>query len=130
MTASFMAQLGSRLIANGYTILPIAPGTKSRADTSAVWVDYPEWNRHAERPTTEVEVATWSGWPDCGIGIVGGGVAAIDIDILSDRTLRCRSSSWHAPGSATRRHCGSGGPQAPARLSHPCAVPGHSSGTA
>lgn len=83
-----MARHGSRLLANGYTILPIAPGGKKPGRYQrGVWVDYPEWNRHAERPTTEVEVATWSGWPDCGIGIVGGGVAAIDIDILSDPDL-------------------------------------------
>lgn len=51
------------------------------------WADYPEWNRHAERPTTEVEVATWAAWPDCGIGIVGGAVAAVDIDIATDAEL-------------------------------------------
>jgi hypothetical protein len=88
MTASFMAQLGSRLIANGYTILPIAPGTKKPGRFQrGAWADYPEWNRHAARPTTDVEVATWSGWPDCGIGIVAGAVAAIDIDILTDPDL-------------------------------------------
>jgi hypothetical protein len=83
-----MARHGSRLLANGYTILPIAPGGKKPGRYQrGAWVDYPEWNRHAERSTTEVEVATWSGWPDCGIGIVGGGVAAVDIDILSDPDL-------------------------------------------
>ena len=70
MNTSFMAHHGSRLLANGYTILPIAPGGKKPGRYQrGAWVDYPEWNRHAERPTTEVEVATWSGWPDCGIGI-------------------------------------------------------------
>ena len=88
MSTSFMVRHGSRLLANGYTILPIAPGGKKPGRYQrGAWVDYPEWNRHAERPTTEVEVATWSGWPNCGIGIVGGGVAAIDIDILSDPDL-------------------------------------------
>ncbi len=57
-----MARHGSRLLANGFTILPIAPGGKKPGRYQrGVWVDYPEWNRHAERPTTEVEVATWSG---------------------------------------------------------------------
>ena len=61
---SFMARFGARLVTNGYAILPIAPGTKKpgrfkRGD----WADYPEWNRHAERATTEVEVATWCTWP-------------------------------------------------------------------
>ena len=88
MSQSFMAQLGSRLLANGYTILPIAPGHKKPGRYQrGGWVDYPEWNRHSERPTTEVEVATWSTWPDCAIGVVAGAVAAIDIDILTDPDL-------------------------------------------
>ncbi|WP_374422753.1 PriCT-2 domain-containing protein [Paracoccus sp. (in: a-proteobacteria)] len=88
---SFMARFGARLVTNGYAILPIGPGTKKpgRFQREA-WADYPEWNRHAERGTTEVEVATWSSWPDCGIGIVGGSVAAVDIDIAEDAELALR----------------------------------------
>ena len=78
---SFMARFGARLVTNGYAILPIGPGTKKPGRFQrGTWTDYPEWNRHAERGTTEVEVATWASWPDCGIGIVGGAVAAVDID--------------------------------------------------
>ena len=85
---SFMARFGARLVTNGYAILPIGPGTKKPGQFKrGAWVDYPEWNRHAERGTTEVEMATWSAWPDCGIGIVGGAVAAVDIDILEDAEL-------------------------------------------
>lgn len=85
---SFMARFGARLVTNGYAILPIGPGTKKPGQFKrGAWADYPEWNRHAERPTTEVEIATWSAWPDCGIGIVGGAVAAVDIDIVEDAEL-------------------------------------------
>ena len=85
---SFMARFGARLVTNGYAILPIAPGTKKPGQFKrGAWADYPEWNRHAERDTTEVEVTTWSTWPDCGIGIVGGAVAAVDIDIVEDAEL-------------------------------------------
>ncbi|WP_420567737.1 PriCT-2 domain-containing protein [Thalassovita sp.] len=88
---SYMARFGARLVTNGYAILPIAPGTKKPGQFKrGAWADYPEWNRHAERPTTEVEVATWSGWLDCGIGIVGGAVAAVDIDIAEDAELALR----------------------------------------
>lgn len=88
---SWMARLGGRLVTNGYAILPIAPGTKKPGQfRRGVWADYPEWNRHADRPTTEVEVATWSTWPHCGIGIVGGAVAAVDIDIADDAELALR----------------------------------------
>ena len=86
--SSHMARYGARLVTNGYAILPIAPGTKKPGRFQrGTWVDYPEWNRHAARPTTEVEVATWSSWPDCGVGLVGGAVAAIDIDIAEDAEL-------------------------------------------
>ena len=85
---SFMARFGARLVTNGYAILPIAPGTKKPGQFKrGAWADYPEWNRHTERGTTEVEVTTWSSWPDCGIGIVGGAVAAVDIDIVEDVEL-------------------------------------------
>ncbi|WP_412507307.1 PriCT-2 domain-containing protein [Roseovarius sp. SYSU LYC5161] len=88
---SHMARLGARLVTNGYAILPIAPGTKKPGRFQrGAWADYPEWNRHAERATTEVEVTTWSAWPDCGIGIVGGAVAAVDIDIAEDAELAIR----------------------------------------
>lgn len=85
---SFMARFGARLVTNGYAILPIGPGTKKPGQFKrGAWTDYPEWNRHTERPTTDVEVATWSKWPDCGIGIVGGAVAAVDIDIVEDAEM-------------------------------------------
>src|SRR5690625_370922 len=85
---SWMARLGSRLVANGYPILPIAPGTKKPGRyRSGQWVEYPKWNEQAVRPTTDLEVDTWSAWPDCGIGILGGAVAAVDIDIAEDAGL-------------------------------------------
>ena len=88
---SFMARFGARLVTNGYAILPIGPGTKKPGRFQrGAWADYPEWNRHAERGTTEVEVATWASWPDCGVGIVGGAVAAVDIDIKDDADLALR----------------------------------------
>jgi len=88
---SNMARYGARLVTNGYAILPIGLGTKKPGQFKrGAWADYPEWNRHAERATTEVEIATWSAWPDCGIGIVGGAVAAVDIDIVENAELALR----------------------------------------
>ena len=88
VNTSYMARFGARLVTNGYGILPIGPGTKKPGQFKrGVWADYPEWNRHTERPTTEVEVTTWSTWPECGIGLVGGAVAAVDIDVVEDAEL-------------------------------------------
>lgn len=81
--SSYMARFGARLVANSYRILPIAPGTKKPGQfRKGGWRDYPGWNRHATRATSDAEVSAWSAWPDAGIGVVGGAVAAIDIDIL------------------------------------------------
>lgn len=88
---NFMARYGQRLLSNGYSILPIAPGTKKPGRYArGKWSDYPEWNRHAARPTTEIELKAWSRWPGCGVGIVGGAVAALDIDIREDAELALR----------------------------------------
>ena len=87
---SYMAKLGARLVDHGYPVLPIMPGTKKPGRYMAgMWRDYPGWNRHSVRPTTDHELAIWSEWPDAGIGIVTGSIIGIDIDV-------------QAPGLATR----------------------------
>lgn len=88
---SFMARFGARLVANGYSIVPVQPGTKKPGcHRGGGWHDYPGWTRHASRATTDLELQLWSGWPDAGIGIVGGAVAAVDIDIAGDAELALR----------------------------------------
>lgn len=85
---SFMARYGARLVANGFSVLPIQPGTKKPGQfRHGAWADYPAWTRHAERPTTDLEVSIWSTWPEAGVGIACGAVAAIDIDVADDPDL-------------------------------------------
>ncbi len=80
--AGFMAEVGARLVDNGYAVIPIMPGTKKPGRfIGGAWRDYPGWTKHCSRPTTDNEVSIWSQWPDAGIGIAGGAVAAIDIDV-------------------------------------------------
>jgi hypothetical protein len=87
----FMDRFGPRLVLNGYPIIPIQPGTKKPGcHRGGGWRDYPDWTRHAARATTDLELAQWRGWPDAGIGIVGGTVAAVDIDIADDAELAHR----------------------------------------
>jgi len=92
MTASsFMAQLGAKLVDAGFPILPIQPGTKKPGVfRRGVWRDYPAWNRHCERDTTDNEIDVWGDWPDAGIGIAAGRVIGIDIDVLADPHLAKR----------------------------------------
>ena len=85
---SFMAQMGSSLVDQGYPILPIQPGTKKPGVFSlGVWQDYPKWSRHCTRDTTENEVSVWGDWPGAGIGIAAGRVIGIDIDVLHSESL-------------------------------------------
>ena len=58
----FMDRFGARLVANGYPIIPIQPGTKKPGcHRGGGWRDYPDWTRHAARATTELELAQWRG---------------------------------------------------------------------
>jgi primase-like protein/bifunctional DNA primase/polymerase-like protein/uncharacterized protein DUF3987 len=85
---NYMAAFGARLIANGYSILPIAPGTKKPGRyRSGSWGEFPGWPQYGERCPTDLELITWSKWPGAGIGVVGGSVAAVDIDIVDDPDL-------------------------------------------
>jgi AAA domain/Primase C terminal 2 (PriCT-2)/Bifunctional DNA primase/polymerase, N-terminal len=82
VTESYMARLGARLVDNGYPVLPIMPGTKKPGRyLNGMWRDYPGWNRHSVRSTTDHELAIWSQWPDAGIGIVTGSIVGVDIDV-------------------------------------------------
>ena len=45
--ASFMADLGARLVDNGYAVIPIMPGTKKPGRfVGGAWRDYPGWTKH------------------------------------------------------------------------------------
>jgi hypothetical protein len=80
---AFMADYGERLVDNGYSVIPIMPGSKVPGQfRSGEWSPYPDWSRHCDRPTKPFEVDIWRRWPGCGIGIATGAVVGIDIDIM------------------------------------------------
>lgn len=86
---NFMSEHGERLIDNGYSILPIMPGSKSpgsysRMESNRGWRPYRDWTRHCTRGTRQFEIELWKDWPDSGIGIACGSVVGIDIDIVQD----------------------------------------------
>ncbi|OSM07678.1 hypothetical protein MAIT1_04555 [Magnetofaba australis IT-1] len=86
-----MHEYGDRLLANGYPILPIMPGEKKPGRFQrGQWVDYPGWTKHGERGATDIELAAWKGWPEAGIGIAGGFIVGVDIDIADDAGLSDR----------------------------------------
>jgi hypothetical protein len=70
----------------------------------------PLWTQYAERQPSDLELYQWCQWPYAGIGVLGGTVVAIDIDILEaewafeiDRLCRAHlgdTPAWrigHAP---------------------------------
>lgn len=82
---SFMSDLGARIVDNGFPILPIMPNTKKPGRFQrGSWGEYPDWSRHCDRPTRQMELSAWSTWPDAGIGVACGAVIGIDIDIVDD----------------------------------------------
>lgn len=78
-----MKQHGEALVENDYRILPIVPHEKRPGVFRAGrWMGYRDWSRHCERDTTLLEVRSWAEWPDCGVGIAGGTVVAVDVDVI------------------------------------------------
>ena len=78
-----MAEHGERLMDNGYSVIPIMPGSKVPGRLSGgEWSPYPDWSRHCDRPSKPFEVDIWRRWPGCGVGIAAGSVVGIDIDIM------------------------------------------------
>lgn len=81
-----MAELGERLIDNGYSVLPIIPSAKSpgRWQESRGWVGLTGWERFCDRAPKSFELDIWQRWPGCGIGIPCGFIHGVDIDVLDE----------------------------------------------
>ena len=84
-------QAADRLIAAGYTPIPILPRDKAPGDyrgstASGSWTLMEGWNNYATTKPSDASIARWKTWPDANIGItlgtrVGGYVlVAIDFD--------------------------------------------------
>ncbi|MBF0116604.1 MAG: PriCT-2 domain-containing protein [Magnetococcales bacterium] len=91
MSENFMIVHGDKLLAGGFPFLPIMPGEKfpGRFERGK-WFPYKGWTKHASRNTTVHELAIWKQWPEAGIGVPGGMVAAVDIDVTEDADLADR----------------------------------------
>lgn len=77
---------GERLIDNGYSIIPIMPGSKKPGvwSSSAGWRNMQSWERYLDQPANAYQVNLWKRWPGAGIGIMCGDVIGFDIDTLDE----------------------------------------------
>jgi len=93
LVTDFMVHYGARLVDGGFRILPLAPGQKyPGAYKFGTWGKMYGWGRFSDRPPSALELHHWCQWPGAGVGIVGGNVVAIDLDILDAslaHTLDC-----------------------------------------
>lgn len=79
--------LGPNLIEQGYTCIPIMPGTKSPGEViNGRWVRMLSWaSRYSARPPSQYQIGSWCNLPDAGIGMLTGRVSnkiiGVDIDV-------------------------------------------------
>src|SRR5688572_30307481 len=82
MTSPF-AIAGATLVANGYSAVPCAPGTKVPGQyRNKQWRFKYDWPHYCDRLPTHYEVPLWEKWPDAGVGLACGfgGLVAVDLD--------------------------------------------------
>ena len=74
-----------RYLERGYSVIPIAPGTKRPGQYSVAdgWRGQYDWERFNQRLPTDNETQLWDKWPGAGIGLLTGklsGVIGLDRD--------------------------------------------------
>lgn len=81
MTSPY-ALVGEKLIDNGYSAIPIMPGTKRPGDYRMKdWWGTSEWQRYCDRLPTTIETELWGAWPDAGVCVpLDHQLKVIDID--------------------------------------------------
>lgn len=73
---------GERLIDNGYSAIPVLPGTKQPGQyTMRQWRGASQWQRFCDRLPTEIDTGIWDKWPDAGVCVaIDHSLKVIDID--------------------------------------------------
>lgn len=78
-------------IERGYSVIPIAPGTKRPGEyiPGKGWRGMADWTKYANRLPTQDELDLWYTWPDAGIGLLCGklsGIVGLDRDYNTNGT--------------------------------------------
>jgi hypothetical protein len=65
-----------QLMANGYSVLPVAPNSKAPSEYRAgKWFPMKGWEGFRHDPADPTTLSNWAGWPDGNVGIVTGTIA-------------------------------------------------------
>ena len=84
-------RFGRHLVDNGYSALPVRPGTKAPGTMfSGRWRMMGDWTRFCRRLPTPQELDTWGQYPDAGLCVACGfnGLIAVDIDVEDDAVVQ------------------------------------------
>lgn len=76
------AQVGAKIIDNGYSAIPVMPGSKIPGEVSfGKWYAKGGWNEFCNRLPSQYEVPRWEQWPDAGVCIaIDAKLKVVDID--------------------------------------------------
>ena len=71
---SVFSRYANQLVERGISVVPIAPNTKKPGSFTKArgWRGMSDWTRYTDRLPTQLEIDTWSEWPDAQIGVVLG----------------------------------------------------------
>jgi hypothetical protein len=98
MNNSPFSRIGARLVDQGFSAIPVLPGTKRPGSYSkGRWWGDIEWNRFCDRLPTTLEIEIWEKWPDAGVcvalGLASGGLVAVDIDTDNQEIVKAIESA-------------------------------------
>lgn len=81
MTSPY-TKVGSKLVENGYSAIPVMPGSKIPGEMSyGKWYAKGGWTDFCDRLPTAIEIPIWERWPDAGVCIaIDRRLKVIDID--------------------------------------------------
>ena len=100
----FMKRLGSTLVDQGYSILPLQPSRKIPGTyLGSGWIGMTGWQQFGKRQPVAGELQKWETWLGAGIGIpCGRYVIGIDIDILdADLAAKVRALAFKHLGETS-----------------------------
>lgn len=71
----------AKLRENGYSPMPVQPGTKTPGQFSAGhWRPMPGWQKYCKAPAPDFVHSGWENWPEAGVCIAHGSVIGLDLD--------------------------------------------------